>query len=181
MTKEVAVIRIGHRVVRDARVTTHCALVARAFGAKAITICGEEDEELIKGLRKTTEQWGGPFYITYGSSWRSACSAAKRRGGMLVHATMYGIPIQKIKKKLQRKKKLAIVVGSQKVPSEVFALADFNVAVTNQPHSEVAALAILLHEIFGGKELEKRFKNCKIRITPTERGKKVEKLLLRGR
>ena len=34
------------------------------------------------------------------------------------------------------------VVGAEKVPPEVYQAADFNVAVGNQPHSEVAALAI---------------------------------------
>ena len=32
----IEVVRIGQRVVRDDRVTTHVALVARAFGAKKI-------------------------------------------------------------------------------------------------------------------------------------------------
>ena len=34
----IAVLRIGHRINRDKRITTHCALVARAFGAKKIFI-----------------------------------------------------------------------------------------------------------------------------------------------
>ena len=33
---EIEVLRIGQRVVRDDRVTTHVALVARSFGAKKI-------------------------------------------------------------------------------------------------------------------------------------------------
>lgn len=175
MTKEIIVIRIGHRIVRDIRVTTHCALVARAFGAKAITICGEEDSGLINRLKKTTAHWGGKFYIARGLSWRSACSAAKKKGFVLVHATMYGLPIQKIIKKLRKHEKIAIIIGSQKVPGEVYKLADYNVAVTNQPHSEVAALAILQHELFSGKELEKKFSNAKIKITPMEHGKKARK------
>ena len=176
MTKEVQVIRLGHRIVRDVRMTTHCALVARAFGAKSITICGEEDKEIVAGLQKTTERWGGPFYITYSPSWQKSCSVAKRKGFALVHATMYGLPLQKQIKKIRKLKKITIIIGSQKVPGEVYQLADYNVAVTSQPHSEVAALAILLHEIFQGKELEKKFCRPKIRIIPTPRGKTVKKL-----
>ncbi len=176
MTKEVQVIRIGHRIARDIRVTTHCALVARALGAKAITICGDSDEKLIDGVKKTAKNWGGSFYITYNRSARTACSAAKRKGFAIVHATMYGLPLQSQIKKLQKHSKLAIVVGSQKVPGEIYRLADYNVAVTNQPHSEVAALAILLHEIFQGKELEKKFRGAKIKIVPSGRGKTVLKL-----
>ena len=33
---EIEVLRIGQRVVRDDRVTTHVALVARSFGAQKI-------------------------------------------------------------------------------------------------------------------------------------------------
>lgn len=176
MASKVVVIRIGHRVARDIRVTTHCALTARALGAKGITICGEEDKELIEGLRKAVGRWGGKFYITYNPSWRSACSVAKRSGYKLVHATMYGLPVQKQVKKLRHLKKIALIVGSQKVPGEVYRTADYNIAVTSQPHSEVAALAIILHEVFSGKELEKKFANAKIRVVPTERGKRVKKI-----
>jgi hypothetical protein len=36
----ISVLRIGHRLVRDDRVTTHAALVARAFGADMIYMTG---------------------------------------------------------------------------------------------------------------------------------------------
>ena len=34
-----------------------------------------------------------------------------------------------------------IVVGAEKVPREIYELADYNVAVGSQPHSEVSAWA----------------------------------------
>ena len=34
---EIEVLRIGQRVVRDDRVTTHVALVARSFGAQTVS------------------------------------------------------------------------------------------------------------------------------------------------
>ena len=34
----IIVLRIGHRIGRDKRITTHVALVARAFGANKIII-----------------------------------------------------------------------------------------------------------------------------------------------
>ncbi|NIS35916.1 MAG: tRNA (cytidine(56)-2'-O)-methyltransferase, partial [Actinobacteria bacterium] len=39
---------------------------------------------------------------------------------------------------------LLVVVGAAKVSFDVYEAADWNVAVTNQPHSEVAALAVFL-------------------------------------
>ena len=38
-------------------------------------------------------------------------------------------------------------MGAEKVPPWVFESADYNVAVGNQPHSEVAALAVALNSI----------------------------------
>ena len=88
---------------------------------------------------------------------------------------MYGIPIQKRINEIRKiKGDILVVIGSQKVPRVVYELADYNIAVTNQPHSEVAALAIFLHELFEGKELDKKFENPMIEIIPQEKGKKVK-------
>ncbi|MGI0148094.1 MAG: tRNA (cytidine(56)-2'-O)-methyltransferase, partial [Thermoplasmata archaeon] len=38
MEPRVTVLRLGHRPSRDKRVTTHVALVARAFGAAGILV-----------------------------------------------------------------------------------------------------------------------------------------------
>jgi tRNA (cytidine56-2'-O)-methyltransferase len=72
-------------------------------------------------------------------------------------------------------RKLVIVVGSEKVPREMYELADWNVSVTSQPHSEVAALAVFLHEFLQGKELDKKFTKSQVKITPQARGKRVER------
>jgi len=71
---------------------------------------------------------------------------------------------------------LLVVVGAEKVPGELFELADFNVAVGNQPHSEVAALAVFLDRLFGGEELRREFPGARRRIVPSERGKRVLEL-----
>jgi len=68
-----------------------------------------------------------------------------------------------------------VVVGSQKVPGEIFQMADYNVAVGGQPHSECAALAIFLDRFFNGKELLSNFKNAKVRVEHQRRGKKIVK------
>ena len=91
----IEVVRIGQRVVRDDRVTTHVALVSRSFGA-------------------------------------------------------------------------------EKVPREIYELADYNVGVGSQPHSEISALAILLDRIQNGKQFEKVFPDAKRKIIPTKKGKNVE-------
>ncbi len=169
------VIRLGHRRERDKRATTHCALVARALGASEMILCGEEDTALMERVRKVAREWGGNFYITYSPSWKKALSALKKQGYTIIHATMYGEPIEDIAPKLKRHKRIAIAVGGEKVPSEVYNEVNFNVSVTQQPHSEIAALAIILHELQNGKELKRKFSDAEIQITPQARGKKVSR------
>ncbi|TMI35687.1 tRNA (cytidine(56)-2'-O)-methyltransferase, partial [Candidatus Bathyarchaeota archaeon] len=38
------ILRIGHRVYRDSRVTTHVCLTARALGADGVIIADREDK-----------------------------------------------------------------------------------------------------------------------------------------
>jgi tRNA (cytidine56-2'-O)-methyltransferase len=84
--------------------------------------------------------------------------------------------IQKTKNKT--KKDIIIVIGSQKVPTEVYQLADYNVSVTNQPHSEIAALTILLDRLNPNaltKDFQdNNFKKAKIKITPCNKGKIIK-------
>ncbi|MBI4018594.1 MAG: tRNA (cytidine(56)-2'-O)-methyltransferase [Candidatus Aenigmarchaeota archaeon] len=169
------VLRLGHRLGRDERISTHCGLVARALGASSIIYSGDHDSGIIESIKKTAESWGGKFKAEYNESWRQVIKSYKKRGFAIAHLSMYGLPLQKKISALRRKKKMLVIIGSEKVPPEVYDLADFNISVTQQPHSEVAALALLLHEYFRGKELKKQFSKAKLKIIPQERGKKVEK------
>jgi tRNA (cytidine56-2'-O)-methyltransferase len=66
------------------------------------------------------------------------------------------------------------VVGAEKVPFEIYGLADWNVAVGNQPHSEVAAVAVTFDRLSTGNDpLKKKFAGAKLEIVPTECGKQV--------
>ncbi|MEM0475618.1 MAG: tRNA (cytidine(56)-2'-O)-methyltransferase [Candidatus Norongarragalinales archaeon] len=173
--KRVIILRLGHRKKRDVRVTTHCALVARAFGASEIILSGERDETPLETIRAVTKKWGGKFKARFEVDWRRAL---KKFRGERVHLTMYGEPLQEKITDLRRaakKKNVLVVVGAEKVPCEVYALCDYNVAVGNQPHSEVAAIAVFLHELFEGKELNKKFAGALVQIKPNARGKTVLK------
>ena len=167
------VLRLGHRRERDVRLTTHVALVARAFGCDGIILSGEKDDSVIKSVRKVVEKWGGHFEIKYERNWKKVI---KRWGGKKVHLTMYGIPVDDEIKRIRRYKNILVIVGSEKVPSEVFELVDWNISITNQPHSEAAALAIFLDRYFAGKELRKKFEDAKVEVIPQKRGKKIIKL-----
>jgi len=168
----VYVLRLGHRIKRDARITTHVALTARAFGADGVIYAGDRDAMLEKKVEDVVERWGGPFSIRYEADWRKFLREWRSRG-VIVHLTMYGIPVDDCISEIPRDSDILVVVGSAKVPREVYELAHFNVAIGNQPHSEVAALAVFLDRLFGGEELKKRFLNAKMQIIPSKRGKEV--------
>ncbi|MFH1256364.1 MAG: tRNA (cytidine(56)-2'-O)-methyltransferase [Candidatus Diapherotrites archaeon] len=176
MGKEAVVFRYGHRSVRDYRVTSHCCLVARAFGAKKIIINGAQDESIENTVRGVSKRWGNGFSVEFEENWRNGLKKLKEGGYLIVHATMYGLPLQKVEKKLKNEKKICVVAGSQKVEREVYNLADMNVSVTQQPHSEIAAIAMLLDRFFTGKELGKKFAGAEQKIIPHAKGKKVEKI-----
>ena len=177
-TQEVVVLRWGHRPQRDARLTSHVALTARALGASGFLLSDIEDKKLKETVEKVTGNWGGKFFFEMGKKWKSAVRDWKTKGGIVVHLTVYGENVQTspVLDKIQRTgKDVLVLVGSQKVPGAFFSdiVSDFNVAVGNQPHSECAALAVFLDRFFEGKELSKNFKKAKIKVVPQERGKKT--------
>lgn len=170
MNREIKVLRLGHRPFRDERMTTHVGLVARAFGADGVLL-DKEDDKVKESILDVRNRFGGDLSFGVIGDWEKFLDNWE---GVVIHLSMYGQKIQDVEDELKRiNKDILIVLGSQKVPSEVYKIANYNVAVTNQPHSEVAALAILLDRLFGGKELEKRFEGD-IEIIPSE-GKKVVK------
>jgi tRNA (cytidine56-2'-O)-methyltransferase len=176
---EIVVLRLGHRLPRDERISTHVALVARAFGAAAITYTGQHDSGLELSVSRIVENWGGRtvsgsrFSVSYEKSAVSAIKNYKKNGFSVIHLTMYGVPIQGALPVIKSREKLLVVVGSEAVPTEIYQLADFNISITSQPHSEVAALAIALDRLMEGRELEERDFGGKLKIEPSERGKRV--------
>ena len=168
----ITVLRLGHRPNRDKRVSTHLLLAARAFGARNAFYTGTQDDSLEESISKVVKDWGGDFTVEYSDSWRKVLKSWE---GKIVHLTMYGLPIQDTVGEIRsdQSPKL-VVVGGAKVPGEVYGAAHWNVAVTGQPHSEVSALAIFLHELYLGAELNFRFPNARLRVTPQAKGKKLE-------
>ncbi len=170
---KISVLRLGHRFGRDERISTHCGLVARAFGAQEIIYTGDDDKTMMKSIEKVVERWGGNFSASYEKSHKHVISKYKSNGYKIVHLTMYGIPIQEKIEEVRKNDKILIIVGGEKVPGDVYQMADYNIAVTNQPHSEIAALAVALDKIQNGKELHKEF-NGKIKVIPQEHGKSIK-------
>jgi tRNA (cytidine56-2'-O)-methyltransferase len=56
----------------------------------------------------------------------------------------------------------------------VFKIADWNISVTSQPMSEVAALAIFLDWYKNHEEFDRKFADARVRIVPSKSGKEVQ-------
>jgi len=171
---EVAVLRLGHRPGRDERTTSHVGLTARALGADRAILAGDAASRR-ETVADITERFGGPFAV---ETTESPLGLVRDWEGAVVHLTMYGLPIQDeegaIRDHYRAGDPLLVVVGAEKVPFDVYEAADWNVGVTNQPHSEIAALAVFLDRLFEGRELDREWADAEREVVPQAVGKRVE-------
>jgi tRNA (cytidine56-2'-O)-methyltransferase len=172
---KLTILKLDHRPFRDKRITTHCALVSRAFEANEFYFSGIEDHKLIKNINNINNNWGGSFNISYTSTPISLIKDYKKKDYLIVHLTMYGLDIREAIPKIKNKggKKILIIIGGPKVPKIYYEVSDYNISVTNQPHSEVAALSMFLYLINPSSLKPKNYKNSKIKIIPNNDIKKV--------
>ncbi|MBD3155210.1 MAG: tRNA (cytidine(56)-2'-O)-methyltransferase [Candidatus Aenigmarchaeota archaeon] len=167
------ILRLGHRLPRDERVSTHCGLVSRALGADGIIFSGQRDKGLIESVERIVDKWGGNFKVKYEKNWGKLVKNFKNKGYFVVYLTMYGINLPEAIGEIRGKSNLLVIIGSQKVPGDVYDFCDIQVAVGNQPHSEIAALAVFLDRYFQGNEINKKF-GGKVRIVPKRKGKEIK-------
>jgi tRNA (cytidine56-2'-O)-methyltransferase len=168
----VVVLRLDHRPGRDDRMTTHVGLTARALGADRVVFPDNAGQarETVDGV---TDRFGGPFVVEQTDS---PYGYLRDFDGRIAHLTMYGQPVQDViagVRDAHESDPLLVVVGGEKVPFSVYERADWNVAVTNQPHSEVASLAVFLDRLFDGRELDREWTGADRRVVPQETGKRV--------
>ncbi|WP_158056680.1 tRNA (cytidine(56)-2'-O)-methyltransferase [Halorussus halophilus] len=170
---EVAVLRLGHRPGRDERMTTHVGLTARALGADRAILAGDASKSL-GTVEDITDRFGGPFEVELTDSPKAVI---RDWPGLVVHLTMYGERVQDVEDEIRDAHgggdPILAVVGSQKVSFDVYEAADMNVGVTNQPHSEVAGLAVFLDHLFESRELEREWQDADRRVVPEATGKTV--------
>jgi len=168
------VLRLGHRPERDKRMTTHVGLVGRALGAKGMLLASD-DKGIERSIKEVTKRWGGDFFVQTGVKWRDELKKWKQKGGKVCHLTMYGENVLDVIAEIREgTNRIMVVVGAEKVPYDIFEAADWNVAVGNQPHSEIAALALFLDYLQEGKELKTKFEHAELEIVPRRKGKEVK-------
>jgi len=186
--REVAVLRYGHRPGRDDRMTTHVGLTARALGADRV-IFPDNAGQSAETVRDITDRFGGPFAVELRADQKAIVRDFE---GVVVHLTMYGERVQDVETEIREAvglpdtgddadaegeptapRDLLVVVGGEKVPWALYERADFNVGVTNQPHSEVAGLAVFLDRLFEGAELDREWEGADRTVVPEPTGKTV--------
>jgi len=149
------VLRLNHRITRDKRLTTHIALISRAFGVSSFFYTGEEDSNLEDSINEINSNWSNEKFILvqYWDDWVQNLKLLLNADVIFVHLTMYGEKIQDLQKQISdeyfvSKKNIIFIVGGAKVPDIVYKISKYNISVTNQPHSEAGALAVALDRIF---------------------------------
>ncbi|MFX1538627.1 MAG: tRNA (cytidine(56)-2'-O)-methyltransferase [Promethearchaeota archaeon] len=188
----IKVLRLEYRPQSDRRISTHLALVSRAFGASQLLIAGnkhlvaagrqdlllKEIHRLKKSIGEICKIWGDEsFQIEYIPNWKTFISKERENGIKIVHLTIYGLPIteqlEAIRELQKQHLSWLVIVGGAKVPKKVYQLVDFNVSITLQPHSELAGLAIFLNKFYDdywlGRDIQ--FPGASIKIIPSSRGK----------
>jgi len=155
-------------------------MVARAFGASSFILADVKDDEVKDVVKKISASWGGKFDFAMELPWKQVVSEWRRKGLLVVHLTAYGENIESsdVMTRIRGEgKDLLVIVGSQKVPRAFFSseVSDYNVAVGNQPHSEISALAVFMDRLYDGTELGREFDDSKLRIVPQKHGKRVTK------
>lgn len=170
---KIVVLRLNHRP-RDHRVTTHVCLTARAFGADGVIITETKAEEIIEKINKLNSDWGNDFWVRDSLPTYQTIELWRSLGGMIINLSMYGEDLRNLLSELYHahynaNKPFLVIVGASKVPSQIYALSDYNVSITDQPHSEVAALAVFLDRLSGGRW--PKHEGGKIKINPRLKGK----------
>ncbi len=133
----ITILRINHRILRDKRLTTHVCLTAKAFKAHKIVYSGQKDSSLETSIKKQN------IPIEH---CKNPTNFLKNSKEQIIHLTMKGDLFTKdLLKKIN--KNIIIIVGSSKVHIEYHKLANLNIAITKQPHSEVSALSTFLDHL----------------------------------
>lgn len=128
---------------------------------------------MMDSLEDIIERWGGDFKVEYTEEWKKVIRDFE---GLKVHLTMYGEKINgKIDGLIEEfdDQDLLVIVGAEKVPRWVYTHVDYNISVGNQPHSEIAALAVFLDRIQDG-EIKEEFEDSDIKVEPSKDRKLTE-------
>ncbi|MGC8478429.1 MAG: hypothetical protein ACP5NE_00670 [Candidatus Micrarchaeia archaeon] len=138
------------------------ALTARAFGAQSVTFTMRANRKLANYIKRTNSRWGGKFDVYFEKNWNEVIERSKNYEK--VYLTLGGVPINKMIYRIRTYKNIMLIVTLQGRERDFGQFADFNVSITNQPHSTISSVAVFLHMFYSGRELAIRFNNAKYKI-----------------
>jgi len=149
-------------------------LTARAMGASEMILTTKKNDKLVKYIHDLERKWGGRFRVGFVNNYKTALDNAVNY--KKVYLTRYGVPLNKLAYTLNTYKNIMLIVSPATTSPKLHNIADFNVSVTDQPHSSSAAIAVFLHEFYRGRELAIHFENAKYKVIPKEHGVSVSKI-----
>ena len=121
---DVEVLRLGHRLGRDPRITTHLALVSRAMGASKFTLAGDEDEKLFENIASVNDRFGHGITCRYEKSPMKLLKGISDSDGVdkpiIIHLTMYGEPFKETIAIYQKINLLSLLLVVLKSPLSFF-------------------------------------------------------------
>ncbi|MDE1832845.1 MAG: tRNA (cytidine(56)-2'-O)-methyltransferase [Candidatus Micrarchaeota archaeon] len=167
----ITVLSIGEG---DYRVRLNMCLTARAFGAAKIVFIGRRDGRISKYIARLNSKWGGMFKVDFSSNAGNTIRSFSKY--KKIYLTMFGTPLKQVEYMLKTYKNILLIVTARDWEGQLAKLTDFNVSITNQPHAQVASIAIFLHEFFNGRELAIQFQNAKYKAIPKPKGAQIRKL-----
>ena len=142
-------------------------LTARAFGASSVIFTSTNaslNSRLKRYCSSISKKWGGNFNVQFTNAWKSYLES--KRNYKKVYLTRYGTPIKKQVYTLRSYRNIIIILSITEEIKSFGELADFNISITSQPHSSIAAMAIFLNQYFAGRELSLNFSNAKFKVIP---------------
>jgi tRNA (cytidine56-2'-O)-methyltransferase len=149
------------------------------MGVSEFLLSGDEDDKLFENVVSVNERFGHGLSCRHEKNplkyLRSIVKGDEKRP-KIVHLTMYGEPFKSTTPSIPTENGVIVIVGGAKVPGEIFKISDYNIAVGNQPHSEVAALALFLDTLTEGDGFNQEFPNAKLIIHPSKSGKDAKEV-----
>ncbi len=119
---------------------------------------------------RSGERWGGSFEVVGCENWKR--SVRSFRGTVRPPHDVRSAARARLAAAAPGPR-ILLVVGGAKVPSDLYSPRIVNVAVGNQPHSEVAALAVLLARLLGLPSNDATWPGARQRDRAARAGKKV--------
>lgn len=149
-------------------------LTSRALGASEIIFVDKKDDKIVRHMNNLRSRWGGRFRVTFASNYKEVLKRTNKY--KRVYLTRYGIPLNKLNYTIKTYKNIMLIITVKETFAPIHKLSDFNVCITDQPHCGAAAIAVFLHNFFGGRELAVHFENAKYRVIPKEHGIDIERI-----